>query len=248
MSSENNLPPEFKDLFYTVSSIDDGNLSFTWGEKETVLQNRKRFLLKHDIKLEDCVGMNLVHKNDFKIVRNKDKGICMSDSKYCPEVDALITKEKGLYLFLLTADCIPITIYDPNKKVLALAHASWINTNTKISSKLIDFLKSDFDCAPEDLLIYIGPCIHKKSYIKENPQQKDDKDWQPYLEKLDNENFYIDIVGYNIKQLTDNGIKRENIFQSSSDTCISEEYFSYYRSVSEKTPEGRFATVIGIKP
>jgi len=249
MNFKESLPAEFGDLFYTVSTIDDENLSFMWGEKETVLNNRKRFLSKHNIELGDCVGTHLVHKDGFRIVGNKDRGACMTDPDNCFEVDGLITKERGLYLFLLTADCIPLTVYNPKRKILSLVHASRINTGIGVSSKLVGLLKSKLNCDPEDLLVYIGPCVHKESYVKEKPGEIDgDKNWQPYLEKLDSERIAIDLVGYNIDQLLDSGIKKANIFQSFSDTCSSEQYFSHRRSETEKINEGRFATVVGIRP
>lgn len=242
------LSPEFKDLFYATSTIEDGSLSFMWGEEKTVLKNRKQFLSKHNIKPKDCVGTHLVHKDNFRIVGNKDKGKCMADPDDCFEADGLITKERGLYLFLLTADCIPLTVYDPKEKILSLVHVSRINSGMGIASKLVKFLKNEFSCNPIDLLIHIGPCVHKESYTKIKPGHIDgDESWGPYIETLDDGRVIIDLVGYNTDRLLESGVEKKNIFQSPSDTCSTEQYFSHLRSKTDRTPEGRFATVVGIR-
>ena len=39
--------------------------------------------------------------------------------------DAAITKIKNIAIGILTADCAPILIYDPNKKIIGCVHAGW---------------------------------------------------------------------------------------------------------------------------
>lgn len=89
-----------------------------------------------------------------------------------------------------------------------------------------------------------GPAIHKTSYKKPDPEQKNDPSWIPFLSRNDKDGLYsIDLIGYTVHQLTQSGIPKENITIHSEDTVTSSAYFSHYQSVTEKLPEKRFATI-----
>ena len=62
------------DLIYATSRVEDGNMSLKWGEEVTVNSNRKKFLAKLGMKVEDCVLMSLVHGVDVVKVGKKDLG------------------------------------------------------------------------------------------------------------------------------------------------------------------------------
>jgi len=88
----------------------------------------------------------------------------------------------------------------------------------------------------------------KDSYIKENPEQKFDPKWLPYLEKKRNNLYAIDIVSFNKDQLIQAGTKEENIIISKIDTAKDKRFFSHYRdSKTEKGDVGRFACLVGLK-
>ena len=45
----------FRGVVYGVSEVADGNMSINWGDEATVNSNRRKFLGKLEIRLEDCV-------------------------------------------------------------------------------------------------------------------------------------------------------------------------------------------------
>lgn len=100
---------------------------------------------------------------------------------------------------------------------------------------------------PSDIGVTIGPGIHKESYILDAIAQEHDPGWQPFIGKNESSTFAIDIVGYNCQQLIEKGVTPHHITVSQDDTYISQDYFSHYRSVRTGKPEGRFATVMGMK-
>jgi len=248
MKPKTPVPTSFKDLFYVVSDKEDGNLSYNWGEQEGVLKARRDFFKRIGVSPADCVGMSLIHKDGVKLVDSKDR-MDILKGVGSPEVDALITNEKGLYLFLLTGDCQPLIYYDSKNRVLALVHLSWKNTEMKLASKVIKTMQTNFGSNPRNVVVYIGPSIQKDSYIfsSEEIAQKDISDWSKHVEKLPNERVAIDLFSYNQRVLMDAGVPKENILNSGIDTYSSPEYFSHYRSKRTGEPEGRFATVVGIK-
>lgn len=51
--------------------------------------------------------------------------------------DAFVTNMPGVAIGVRTADCIPVLLYDPVKRVVAAVHAGWKGTVLHISQKAI---------------------------------------------------------------------------------------------------------------
>ncbi len=231
-------------LVHSFSDIKDGNMSFDWGERKNVLSNRKAFLNKLGIKLEDSIAMFLKHGTDIMSVNEFSRG------EDAMQVDCLTTKSKNVFLFVLTADCLPIIFYDPANSVLALAHLSRINSPKNFLHKIIQRMEDEYGSKPANFIAAIGPCIHKESYIFSNEELKkripDEKTFKGFIADLSNGRKSIDLVGYNMEQMVSAGIKKENIEISEIDTAKNEEFFSHYHSRLAGIPEGRIATVVGM--
>ncbi len=241
----------YKDqLGFAFSKIDDGNMAYTWGEKSEVSANRDTFWQKAGVELKNSVGMMLAHGTELRVVDQSDagKGTQNDDDYY--DVDALITNTKGLVLYVLTADCCPIILFDPVKAALGLVHASWKNTDQEFVKKVVATMQTTFKTNPADLKVFIAPAIHPQSYAfsknDEHIAQRDKPNWQPYLEEKAGR-VHIDVVSYNIDQLVEGGVLRQNIEDSGIDTYSSKDYFSHRQSVVESLPEGRLATLAWLK-
>ncbi len=217
------------------STITDGNMSVTWAPEAEVEENRKKFLAKHGLKREDAVIMDLAHDDKVAVVGRKAAG------EYV-RAEALITREVGLPLMVLTADCNPVALYDPVHKVIALVHLSWQTTTLSLSKKTVVAMQEKFGTAPTDLLVSIGPSARKGSYIQTEVKQREHPEWGRYLTDVAG-GTAIDVLGFNIDQLVAAGVRREHISVDSTDTITSKNYYSHYRSVRTGEPEGRFATV-----
>jgi YfiH family protein len=160
--------------------------------------------------------------------------------------DALVTGKKGLFLFLLIADCLPVILYDPTRGVLALAHCGRKSTGDKLLQKVIDLLKDEFGTDPGDLIAGIGPGIHVESYKLEDFPERHLDDWKDFISEGRDGSAAVDLVSYNKLQLAESGVKEENIEISPIDTATDVNFFSHYRSRRNGEPEGRFAAVVGI--
>lgn len=228
-----------------VSTVEDGNMSVKWGDKVTVKGNRRQFLKKLGIKLEDCVLASLLGGTEINIVGNKEKG------KYI-EGDALITKEKGVGLFMVTADCLPVVMFDKAKNILALVHLGWKGVNGKLAIKVIKRL-SDLGSKPEDIEVWIGPGVRKGTYKKWDKgwdefvqiTGENVKEWEKFIEDTDDGKKTLDLIGYVLKQLR--GLRVTNVETSPIDTFTDTNYFSHHRAYFTREQEGRFATVVMIK-
>ena len=79
-------------------------------------------------------------------------------------VDALVTALPGCAIGVRTADCVPILLYDPVRRVVAAIHSGWKGTVQRISQKTLFLMKQEFDCRPEDIRAALGPAIGPESF------------------------------------------------------------------------------------
>lgn len=218
-------------------------MSPRFGSEEEVGVNLDRFFSQLGIERAKSVKANLVHGDEIievtkEHVKNRTSEV---------ECDALITKETDIYIWLVTADCLPIYYFDPVKQVVALAHCGWQSTDKYLAEKVALKMIKEYGCQPENILVAMGPAIHKKSYIFDAPTSKTLPNWSKYLEDLPNGETMVDNIQYNIDQLVGVGIKMKNIETSTIDTGATTEYFSHYRSKRSEEIDGRFCNVIGLK-
>ncbi|MGH9862291.1 MAG: peptidoglycan editing factor PgeF, partial [Candidatus Acidiferrales bacterium] len=78
--------------------------------------------------------------------------------------DALITDRPGFLLSVQVADCLPILLTDPERKVVAAVHAGWRGTVKRIADKTVGTMRQEFGCDPKKLRAAIGPGIHVCCY------------------------------------------------------------------------------------
>ena len=78
--------------------------------------------------------------------------------------DALVTARPGIAVGVHTADCVPILLYDPQRRVVAAVHSGWKGTVQRISQKVLFVMKQTFGCRPEDVRAAIGPAIGPASF------------------------------------------------------------------------------------
>jgi polyphenol oxidase len=78
--------------------------------------------------------------------------------------DALITHLPSLVLMVKHADCQPILIYDPKKRVIAAIHAGWKGIAQKITAKTIAQMNEMWGCNASDLIVGVGPSIGPDDY------------------------------------------------------------------------------------
>ena len=78
--------------------------------------------------------------------------------------DAFITALSGVAIGVRTADCVPVLLYDPARRVVAAIHAGWKGTVLHISHGAIAAMAQAFSCRPEDMKAVIGPAIGPDSF------------------------------------------------------------------------------------
>lgn len=239
---------KYSGFFHAFSTKEEGNMSFKWGEKEEVIKNREIFLLKFRIGIDSCVALNVEDSDTLVVVDEKFKGRGMRNIQDAVIADGFITRTRNLFLFLTIGDCLPIILFDQKQNIISLIHSGWKSTEAKIVMKAVNNLTNNFGCCVSDILVAIGPSIHKESFKFKNPIQKRLKGWAPFLEDLPDGTTSIDLISYNKSQLKDAGVMPQNIFISNIDTGKDSNFFSHYQDSKQmNSREGRFACVIGLR-
>ena len=79
-------------------------------------------------------------------------------------VDALITRQPGVFLGIFTADCMAVFLYDPAHRAIGLAHSGWRGTVQKIVLATIAEMRQRYGTRPQDLLVAVAPHISTEDY------------------------------------------------------------------------------------
>ena len=80
-----------------------------------------------------------------------------------PEGDATVTARPGVICAVLTADCAPVLLADPEAGIVGAAHAGWKGALDGIVQATIAAMQS-LGAEPRRMAAVIGPCIARASY------------------------------------------------------------------------------------
>ena len=140
---------------------DDLNLSFNTGDSAAkILKNRKRLSQALNIPLGWITTGKQVHGHSVRILSRSDRGKgAWSYAGALEATDALVTDLPGICPMVLAADCVPMLMYDPVKRVIAAVHAGWRGTLDLIGRRTVEVFEKDFGSSPGDIIAGIGPSI-----------------------------------------------------------------------------------------
>ena len=218
------------------------NLSFRVGDDPQIVKDNicdvKRAVGVHDGRI---VTMKQVHGNQILAV--KDRGI-----KEAGEADGMVTEENGIFLGVLTADCVPILFSVSDRKLAAVVHAGWRGTLAGIAPKMINHLRGRYGVEPASIEAALGPAIGSCCYeigtdVSLPLLQKWGNLAERCLHMKGGKNF-LDLRGLNSLLLQEAGVPHRQIFSTGPCTsCAAEDFFSYRR---EKKETGRQLSFIGL--
>lgn len=224
--------------------IEGFNFGFRVGDNPNdVLQNYKLLAEDLGVDVNRIVCARQQHTDNIRIVTEDDcgKGVIVVDSDI-RDTDGLITNIPGIPIVVFTADCVPLLLCDPINKVVAATHAGWRGTAQKIGKKTVQLMKSEFGCAPENIIAAVGPSIGSCCFEvgRDTAEQFDAQ----YRVPKPNDKFHVDLWAVNKDDMISEGMLAEKIYVSDECTiCNSDKYYSY-RTHKEHT--GRQVAVISL--
>lgn len=220
------------------------NMSLMVGDdSETVINNRLNFLSQMNIQAQRCVFADLRHGTNIKIIKNTPREM-FNGFYIAKNVDAMISDIPNICLLVTAADCIPISIFDKNKKVIGVVHAGWKGSVAEISFKVIEKMKNVFGSNPKDIFIGLGPSICVNDYevgdevIKCLDHQLINN---KQIVKHVGDKYHLSLEKLNIYQFLKSGIPSKNI--ESSGYCTYENNNLFYSNRRE-SQTGRFMSGI----
>lgn len=230
-------------------------------DNEENRKNRERFFAKQGIEADRVVSAEIVHGVNVEIissinskinlknnVTNKQRSWFIGNSgddndngdddgnnrgKVISDTDALVTKEKDIFLSVTIADCLPIFFYDSSEKVVGIAHAGWRGLINGVIDKTLETLKS-CGAQTENIFAAFGSSIQKCHFEIRPDILPQFADYEKYISERDGKTF-VDLQGIAKEQLQNAGIPETNIETSALCTfCDSEKFFSYRRDKPAK--------------
>ncbi len=226
------------------------NLGYHVGDvNDRVAGNRSKVCDALGWKLESTVAGEQVHGDRIAVVTKEDIGRgAFNYDDPIPNTDALITNEPGVVLSSFYADCVPVFLFDPVGKVVAIAHAGWKGTLAGIAGKTLKEMERLYGVQPGNCLAAIGPSIGPCCYeVDGSVKQAFEASfswWETVLKNKQHDRWELNLWETNSMILLNAGVQKENVMLSRICTsCNIEKFFSYRR---EKIT-GRMGAFIALK-
>ena len=217
------------------------------GDAGLIRQNRLSLAKAVGFDAERLVTAHQVHSARVGMVTAGDAGRGALDKESrLPETDALVTAEAGVCLMVLSADCVPVLLYDPVGRVAAAVHAGWRGTVARIVVETVEVMKERFGSRPENVLAGIGPSIGKCCFEVDEEVAARFRHLFPegnvvFAGKAPGK-FQVDLWEANRQELLAAGLKPEHIEVAGMCTvCHPGRFFSYRR---DGKAAGRFGAGI----
>jgi len=163
------------------------------------------------------------------------------------ETDALITNMAGVCIAVMSADCVPILLYDKKNNAVGAIHSGWRGTVARILEKTLQAMHHTFGTKGEDIVAGIGPSVSQDSYevgeevVHEVRQSFDHK--HDLMIPVGTSKAKLDLWKANKVQLMEFGVEPSRIEISDLCTVKNNNYFFSAR----KGDTGRFAAGIMVK-
>lgn len=208
----------------------------TQDSPEAVRENRKRLVHTLGFAPEDLAGGHQVHA---------DQIACLSKAGQYDGCDAFLTDQAGILLSVTVADCVPVLIVDPIRRVVAAAHAGWKGTAAQIAQKTVNQMIERFQVIPQDCWAYIGAAIgfedfevgaevaaHFPLHLQRGPDNR--------------QKYFVDLKAANREQLIAVGLLASQIEVSPISTLSRPDLVFSHRASSDGRT-GRGLAVIGYR-
>jgi polyphenol oxidase len=204
-----------------VSSAPYNSLNFGFNTADKPANVAENHSILHDflnIDSDSAAQMEQIHGAHVTVV---------SEGGRYPSTDGLITSKAGILLGVMVADCIPLLLCDPKKKVVGAIHCGWRPIVGGIAEQAISIFADEFGSDPSDIAAVMGPsagpcCYEIGGEVAERLKPSS-------LIRRDGK-LYVDLRAELSGNLLDAGVSRSNIEIFSDCTiCGSKLYFSHRR-------------------
>ena len=199
-------------------------------------------LTKRKISLKNLVCAEQVFGKKVHFCQLTDSGQTIK------KADGLLTNLPGQILAIISADCVPIFLFDSKKQVVGVLHGSRVSLIKGIVEEAVKKIKDKFNSQATDLWVGIGPHLRKCHY--ELAPSLIPVAFKKYLIQSANK-YYFDLTALVFDKLKKLGIPKNQIEDCQVCTfCQFQKYFSNRRQ--QLNPQvyakkkARFVSVFGL--
>ncbi len=198
--------------------------------RENVLANRQRLADALGLDAASLVICQQVHGTGIAKVDRQDAGGRMEGC------DGMVTDAAALPLLLVFADCVPVLLYDPARRVLGAVHAGWRGTVNGAAAALLWAMQAGYGTQPADVRACIGPSIGPASYEVGDEVLEMARAKLPAADRFfawpngAQSRPYLDLWAANRVQLTEAGVPEAQVEVAAIDTAHSTADFFSHRA------------------
>ncbi|WP_295793156.1 peptidoglycan editing factor PgeF [uncultured Veillonella sp.] len=227
------------------------NLAFHVGDEPKYVRENRAIIAEYlGVEPERISCGNQVHGlNAVEITENLVGAGAFGEDTAIADCDAIFTKLPNVPLFLFTADCVAVGIYDAKHHAIATVHAGWRGAIGHLPVLTIEAMNEAYGTEFKDCYIYLGPSIGPESFeVDVELGKRFELAWHGMTDRsvADVVNYpgdkldkaYINLWNFIAEGLMVNGVPKENIAIGGTDTVTDRDCYSYRR---ESAKTGRMA-------
>lgn len=208
---------------------------------ESLTGIRHGFGVRDDVRAGNIVTAGQVHGTEILEVSR----VLQDDSR---GFDVLVTETPGVAVAVKTADCLPVLIADPRRRIVAAVHAGWKGTWQRVVQKAVRALV-ERGASLGDLHAALGPNMSGRCYeVGEDVRalmEKEFPGWkllEPSPSPSPEAKWTLDVSEANRLQLVEAGLANSRIDRLDLCTHCRPDLFHSYRRDAEKA--GRMINAI----
>ena len=175
--------------------------------------------------LERIITLKQIHSNFVISINN-------GDIDYSSDMgDAIVTRVRNIGIGVYTADCVPIVLVDNDATAIAVIHAGWRGTLSRIINTTLDTMESEFGIPSSKILAVIGPAVGRCCYeVGEEVALRfisEFEDWNGFMFTNKDSNYTIDLKEANRVSLINKGVGNVDVIEVC--TRCNENFHSFRR-------------------
>ena len=231
--------------------FDSLNLNFSRGDDpEKVVENFRRIGEVLGFTPEDVVNARQTHSDIVVRVDERNRGN-LAVTGASPECDALITNTPGMALYVSTADCTPILLWDSETGAVGAAHAGWRGTVSAIGARTVEAMGREFGTKPENIRAAIGPNIgichfETDADVPEAILEAFGQEARPFIQRK-GDKYYVNLKEVNALVLRRAGVTHIEISDECT-MCHPERFWSHRVTLGKRGAQGGIIVCKEVQP
>ncbi|ADL02139.1 peptidoglycan editing factor PgeF [Brevundimonas subvibrioides] len=210
-------------------------------DPSAVAENRRRVADAMGGGPDDLAGCYQIHSAITRVADGPWRG----DR---PEGDAVVSVTPGVICAVLTADCAPVLLADPEARVVGAVHAGWKGALGGVVHSAVTAMEA-LGARPDRIIAVVGPCIAQASYevgadFQDRFEHHDPGAGRFFADGVTGDRRMFDLPGYVVWRLEQAGVGEAA--WTGHDTCADEAvFYSNRRAFQRGEPDfGRLMSTI----